>query len=248
MLKIYSRPRIKIPIIRNSNFNIGGRNNRNRNVKKSKLTKLIQFLIIMFIMYLLLVLLVNTMLPIFNRICENKAKSIATIVTNDETTKVVEKYPYDELFNIEKDNNGKIVMINSNMVAINKEISDIAANIQRSLNDIGRDDVEIALGSFTGMKLLSGRGPNVKIRVSTVGDVDTDLRSEFIQQGINQTLHRVYLQIDCFVDILTPFEKIESQISNQFLLAENVIIGEIPETFYQLEGIDTKEDMLKIME
>ena len=98
-------------------------------------------------------------------------------------------------------------------------------------------------GSFTGLKILSGRGPGIKIRISSVGDVATDLRSEFISQGINQTLHRVYLQVDTRVNILTPFDNIEKEISNQVLLMENVIIGEIPNTYYNLEGINNGDEL-----
>ena len=98
-------------------------------------------------------------------------------------------------------------------------------------------------GSFTGLKILSGRGPGIKIRISSVGDVATDLRSEFVSQGINQTLHRVYLQVDTRVNILTPFDNIEKEISNQVLLMENVILGEIPSTYYNLEGLNNGDEL-----
>ncbi len=103
-------------------------------------------------------------------------------------------------------------------------------------------------GSFTGFKLLAGRGPGVKIKISTIGEVETDLRSEFTSQGINQTLHRVYLQVKCNVNILTPFDNISREITNQVLLMENVIVGNIPNTYYNLEGINGSSDALEIIE
>ena len=78
----------------------------------------------------------------------------------------------------------------------------------------------------------------IKIVVLSIGNVETDLRSEFIAQGINQTLHRVYLQIKCEVKILTPFTIITQSIDNQVLLLENVIVGHVPNTYYNLDGID----------
>ena len=102
-------------------------------------------------------------------------------------------------------------------------------------------------GSFTGFKLLAGRGPGVKITISTIGDVETDLRSEFTAQGINQTLHRVYLDVKCNVLILTPFDNIERQITNQVLLIENVIVGNIPSTYYNLEGLN-HSDAIELVE
>ena len=103
-------------------------------------------------------------------------------------------------------------------------------------------------GSFTGINLLAGRGPGIKIRISTIGNVETDLKSEFISQGINQTLHRVYLQVKCQVSILTPFSNITKDITNQVLLVENVIVGNIPNTYYNLEGLDEKNQALEIIE
>lgn len=103
-------------------------------------------------------------------------------------------------------------------------------------------------GSFTGFKLLAGKGPGIKITIASEGNVETDLRSEFTAQGINQTLHRVYLQVKCHVNILTPFDNISKEITNQVLLMENVIIGNIPNTYYNLEGINGNSDALEIIE
>lgn len=126
-------------------------------------------------------------------------------------------------------------MIVANIFTINEITSDIAINIQKALNNYEDTEVKISLGSFTGSKLFSSIGPNVNIGLSSVGKVNTDLRSEFISQGMNQTIHRVYLQIDCDVDILTPYESIATNVSNQVLLVENVIIGEIPENYFNIE-------------
>ena len=103
-------------------------------------------------------------------------------------------------------------------------------------------------GSFTGFKLLAGRGPGVKIRISPIGSVETDLKSEFTEQGINQTLHRIYLDVKCSVNILTPFKDIEKTIVNQVLLVENIIVGHIPETYYSLDGITDEKDTVEFIE
>lgn len=78
--------------------------------------------------------------------------------------------------------------------------------------------------------------------------MDNTLKSEFTSQGINQTLHRVYLEIVCNVKVLTPFKDIERKITNQVLLAENVIVGNIPNTYYNLEGLNGNSDALEMVE
>lgn len=138
-------------------------------------------------------------------------------------------------------------MISANVIPINEIISDIPIKIQEELNKAENSKFKISMGSFTGSKLLSGKGPQIEIEMSTIGNLDTDLRSEFTQAGINQTLHKIYLQIECQVVILTPFDTIEEKIVNQVLLAEAVIVGTTPNTYYNFEGVP-ETDALEIIE
>ena len=85
-------------------------------------------------------------------------------------------------------------------------------------------------------------GPDIEIKMMTDGTVETDLRTEFKEAGINQTLHRVYLEVVCNVTILTPYETITETITNQVLLIEGVIVGNIPDAYYNLQGLN--EDQL----
>ena len=98
-------------------------------------------------------------------------------------------------------------------------------------------------GSFTGLKILSGRGPGVKIRISCIGNVETDLKSEFISQGINQTLHKIYIDIECNVSLLSPFKDLDESVNVQVLLSETIISGDIPESYYDLEGMSPEDTM-----
>ena len=236
--KIYSRPRIRLPKIFFSN---GG----DKSLKRKQ--KIAKIFIIMVIAFSTVKIVLDAISPIFNALCEDKAKSIATIISNNEVTNVMKDHTYDELFTIEKDNDGNITIIKSNVIPINEIISDVAVKIQNLINERGKENIKIAIGSFTGSKLLSGRGPGIPIKISSIGNVETDLRSEFSAQGINQTLHRVYLQVDCEVSILTPYNTISEKVSNQVLLIENVIVGKIPNTYYNLDGIDSS-NVLDIIE
>lgn len=219
-----------------------------KRIESKKNKKIATILIILIIAFLTAKLILDAVLPIFDTLCKTRAKSIATMISNEQATNVMREHTYDELFMIEKDNNGNITMIKSNVISINEIISDVANKIQREIDSKGRENIEIALGSFTGFKLLAGRGPGVKITISSEGEVETDLKSEFVAQGINQTLHRVYLQVKCHVNILTPFDNISQEITNQVLLMENVIVGNIPNTYYNLEGMNGNSDVLEVIE
>ena len=241
MDKIYSRRRIQIPKIllkKGSNYP-----SYMQDKKKMKMLKLVTIMIIAFGT-------VNFMLqaisPILDEQCKNTARSIATKISNEQATVIMSRYKYDDLCVVTKDSNGSISMLSSNIIVVNEIISDVAIKIQEELNETSNAIFYIRLGSFIGSKLLAGRGPNIKIQMSTIGNVETDLRSEFTSAGINQTLHRIYLEVKCNVIILTPYHTIEEQIVNQVLLAEAVIVGTTPNTYYNLEGMD-KENTVDII-
>ena len=113
--------------------------------KAKKMTTVILILIIAFST---VKLILDAVLPIFDTLCENRAKSIATMVSNEQATKVMKEHTYDELFSVEKDNNGNITMIKSNVVPINEIISDVANKIQEEINNRGRENIEIAIRKF----------------------------------------------------------------------------------------------------
>lgn len=232
MSLIYSRPRIKLPKF----FII----NNKRNIKNKKIFKII---LILTTIIILLTIIIRAVTPVFNKLCSEKAKSTATLITNEETTKAIEDYKYSDFIIIHKDENGNVLMLESNMKNINNVTSDVAYRIQTQINNSEDEDITISLGSFTGISILSGRGIKVPIRISTVGNVKTNIRSEFITQGINQTIHRLYLDIESRISILTPFNTIDETSTSQLILAENIIVGEIPEAYYNISGVSESDAM-----
>ncbi len=237
--KIYSRNRFRLPKIIIQN-NMNPKKQRNA----SKVTKIV---VILIIAISVATIGINGIQPIIEENCKSIARSVATKVSNIKVTEVMAKYEYDDILEISKDQNGNITRVGTNIFTINKIISDIPVYIQEELEREENSKFKIPLGSFLGSKLFSGMGPKVNIKIQMVGDIQTDLRSEFSTAGINQTLHRIYLEIKCNVVILTPFKTIQEEISNQVLIAEGVIVGEIPNTYYNLDGI-TKDNAIDIIE
>ena len=156
MGKIYSRARIKLPKIRLNRGNIpyhGGMNNLNINNEKKR--KIIKIVLILIIAFSTVKLVLDAVLPIFDTLCENKAKSIATIISNEQATNVMREHSYEELFSIERDSNGNVIMIKANVIPINEIISDIPNKIQEEINKRGREDIEIALRKFYRVQIIS---------------------------------------------------------------------------------------------
>ncbi len=227
LCKIYSRKRIKFFKPRKNKY-------IKRNGDKSGF---FTFLIIVMIALITCLIIYNSIDPVFEEAALTEAKAIATRITNEESTRAIVGYTYDDLFTIEKDSEGNIQMINANILKMNLLTSDIASFIQNSLDKTDYSKIKLSIGSLTGIKMLSGVGPNINLKINSAGDVETDLRSEFISQGINQTLHKIYLQINSKVTILTPIKTLQEEISNQVLLAEHVIVGQIPSTYYNFDNL-----------
>ena len=136
MNKICSRPRIKIPRIV-----IQGGNKLN----SPKGKKTIKIFLVLVIAFSIVKLVLDAVYPIFDTLCESKAKSIATIISNEQATNVMKRYSYDDMFILEKDSNNNVTMVRSNVISINEIISDVANKIQEEINKKGRDNIEIAI-------------------------------------------------------------------------------------------------------
>lgn len=218
--KIYSRPRLCFSKKQSTT---------NQNNNKNFVINIITITIVAIVTFYGITQAIN---PIINDMCIDKAKNIATQVANEEATNIMDKYSYEDLITIIRDNEGNIKMLQTNTKNVNQIMSDIPVNIINRFNEKDNSDIYIYSGSILGIKLFSASGPKIHIKIANVGNVDTKLESEFKSQGINQTLHRIYLLLTCEVTILTPYNTIRQKIDNQVLIAESVIVGTVPDFYY----------------
>ena len=96
----------------------------------------------------------------------------------------------------------------------------------------------LPLGTLTGQPLLSGAGPRVRVSVDSVGEVTADYANSFTSAGVNQTLHRVCLDIHATVRLFLPGEVLPVSVSSSVCVAETVIVGETPDTYLNLDKGD----------
>ena len=139
---------------------------------------------------------------------------------------------------------GNITYIEAKIIPINEIISKITNNIQSKLDLNTNIPVNINFGSVSGITALSGISPNIKVAMERAGNIETKIDSEFEAVGINQTRHRIYLDLKCVVGILTPFKTINKEVSSKVLLTETVIVGDVPSTYYNYDNLGF-EDVLQ---
>lgn len=228
--KLYSRWRIKLP-----------------NLRELKSVKAI-LLIMFFSIVISIGVFLKSAYPVFKSSCETAASSKGNKIINDEVYKVMQNYTYNDLIKIDKDINGKISLIEANSVKINEITSLINANIQKEFDKIPTITVFINMGAVSGISILKNIEPKMDIELESAGNIKSIVKTEFKAVGINQTHHKIYLDIDARVGILTPFSAFGKDINTDVLISEAIIIGEVPETYYNLEGMDETDDTYNFIE
>jgi sporulation protein YunB len=96
---------------------------------------------------------------------------------------------------------------------------------------MGQKGVNIPLGTFTGLPILVGLGPPINIKLIPIGAINCNFTSQFVSAGINQTNHRIYLQVSSKINVILPTETRTLSNTTQMLISENIIIGKVPETY-----------------
>ena len=166
-----------------------------------------------------------------------KVRAICTNCINLAVTTVVgDGIKYDDLFAVEKDAEGNIAMVEANSPEINMIAREIANLAQANLDAIGVEEVSVAVGTFTGLTLLMGLGPDVVINIAPIGSAVCDFVSYFSEAGINQTLHRIYIIVTAVVNIVTPIDEPTITVQAEVLVCENLIVGKVPEFYLGSAG------------
>ncbi|MBR4745210.1 MAG: sporulation protein YunB [Clostridia bacterium] len=178
--------------------------------------------------------------PILKNTIELRSKSLATTAMNSAISDVVmNSVVYDDLVNIVTDELGNITMIQANSLEINNLSKDLAQSTEKRITELGQSGIAIAVGSFTGIPLLVGVGPQIKLNVTPIGAVTCTFTSKFESAGINQTIHRIYVTINSRVGIVMPLYSRRYEAKQQVLICESIIVGQVPEVYLYSDQLDT---------
>ena len=142
---------------------------------------------------------------------------------------------YGDFVSLETDAAGKVTSITSNIAAASRFKRQVVEAVIRQLSAMDSGELGVPLGTLTGQPLLSGAGPRVRVKVDSLGEVTADYTNTFTSAGVNQTLHRVCLDITATVYLFLPGEILPVSVSSSVCVAETVIVGETPDTYLNLE-------------
>lgn len=197
-----------------------------------KIKKILIILSVLIIILIITIYLLNSVSPTIVAFSEAKIKSLTTSAVNSAIFDVmIEPLSYGDLITIEKNDQGDITLIQANSIVINKLARDMAQSTETYIEKMGEQDVEIPIGTLSGSPLLAGKGFKVTIKVLPLGSVKCQFVSEFESAGINQTRHKIYLDVVASISIVLPTSQSVVKINTPVLVSESIIIGKVPETY-----------------
>ena len=167
----------------------------------------------------------------------SQIKNVATQTINDGIKDTIKQNNYDDLMNIEKDSDNKVSLISVNSGNVNKLNTDIIYTTQNHFKNIENMQIEIPIGTFTGIPILNGYGKNVLIKIVPIGTVNTKFISKFYSVGINQSCHKIFINVTISVNVLLPLYTQNVEVTSQVLLGECVIVGEIPNVYLNTDNL-----------
>ena len=174
-----------------------------------------------------------------NLITLNIEKNIYNAINNGITNSIPENLYYDDIVNITYDLNGNVSTIKTNIHNINSLASELQTNTEKMLLKSAFNKLHISLGAFSGISILSGFGPKIPISIDNVDYVNCEFVSKFKSEGINQTLHSIYVNVITECGVVIPFKNIKVKKFQQFVLCETVIVGKIPEVYLFSDNLDS---------
>ena len=199
--------------------------------------KLFIFIIILIILITIILFINQILYPVFFAIAEAEAKQMVNEIINKAIEEELSEIEYEDLIKYKCDNQGNIILLQQNTARINNFSSKIALNIQKSFKKINKIDVNVPMGKFLGIKLLAGYGPVFKAEIIPGGFVSTpDIIDEFQSAGINQTRHKLYLDLNLELFLSAPFSREKFLVNSKVPVVEVTILGRVPEIYLGLDN------------
>lgn len=202
------------------------------------------FLVIAAIIVAVCVFISRNVNPMILILSDEKIKAITNDAINSAVLEVMAENTATEYMSVVRDGDKNIKSVDIDAMKVSELAEKITIKAQQKINDAGQDGIKIPLGSLSGVTLFTGLGPDINIKIYLVGSTQTKIISTFTDSGINQTLHRLYLDVTGAVAVAIPGLPSRVKTSAQVLMGEMIIIGEVPPTYLHAATIGDMLDLV----
>ena len=199
---------------------------------------LVRLGIICIILLILLLSLRGKYRYVISDLAKTSVMNTTSDLTNDAIARQIAagNIAYDRIVFFEKDLDGRITALKTNMSEVNRLKTDILNLINDEILALDSSDLGIPTGSLFLPELFSGKGPTIPVRILSIRNSDANFVSSFSQAGINQTLHRLNMVVSIDVAVLVLGETSSFTVTSEVVVAETIIVGQVPQTYLQTGG------------
>ena len=171
-------------------------------------------------------------------LAETQVRNSTSDLINDAIDKQIEtgQIQYDRIVFFEKDLEGKITALKTNMSEVNRLKTDILNIINDEILALDTSHLGIPVGNLILPEILAGRGPDVPVSIISIRNSDAAFSSQFSEAGINQTLQKLVMDVSVDVAVLVMGRINNFTVSSQVVVAETVIVGQVPEMLLKTGG------------
>lgn len=175
--------------------------------------------------------------PVLETLAQAEARNAVTAAVNSAICRELadSAVTYGEIVSVETGTDGRVTALRSNMAEMNRLRAKLLDAALEEVSGLSERSFSIPIGNLLGMDFLSGRGPGVRTEVLYAGAAEAEYENRFTAAGVNQTLHRILLNITVNIRILLPGRTLEATVTAPVCVAETVIVGQVPDTYLQLE-------------
>jgi len=181
--------------------------------------------------------------PLIVELAKARVDNRASYIINEaiETQMQSDDIDYDNIVYLEKDINGNITALKTNINEVNRLKTQILSVMDDLLLDLDVNEIGIPLGSLILPELFSGSGPLLPVKVMSVSASDAEFHNAFSEAGINQTAHRMMMDVTITMTVLTPIGTQSVTVTSAVVVAETVIVGSVPESYVNVKPDRSKE-------
>ena len=197
---------------------------------------------LLLVAFLILIALVSVFRIRYRTAIEELAQTQVRNVTSDLINDAIDEQigtgniQYDRVVYFEKDLNGRITALKTNISEVNRLKTDILNLINDEILALDTSDLSVPIGSLMLPEIFSGKGPGIPVHILSIRNSDASFDSYFSEAGINQTLQRLTMNVCVDVSVLVLGQTESFTVSSQVVVAETIIVGDVPDTFFQTGG------------
>ncbi len=210
--------------------------------KKSKIRfqikhpKIIMVIIAIFLLFnSILYIFDKNILPAALSIGEEKLRREATAIINETALDIYSKdFDYKDMIITEKDNEGNITILRADTVKLNYLSAKLVLASNNKIGELEEVGLKVPLGYMTKSLVFYNLGPKINVDMTQIGNITSSYESVFESAGINQTRHKIYLNVNMKMKLIVPLKSREVEIASQIPIAETIIVGKVPNTAIDL--------------